>query len=167
VRLRIIHGGQTGVDRGAAVSASDLKLPVAGWMPMDERDECGPIPTWARRGLKPLQVSGLAQRTTGNVVLCDLVLCIVEDRQHPYATPGTALTLQVARSIGRPRFAADAETPVDVIAQWVRDKASGAEVGLMVAGPRESKWPGAMAVTSPIISQLAGRLWTRGEPRLG
>ncbi|MBO7684653.1 MAG: hypothetical protein J6T51_08020 [Kiritimatiellae bacterium] len=42
--LKIVSGGQTGVDRGALQAAMDLGLPWGGWAPKGWRAENGTIP---------------------------------------------------------------------------------------------------------------------------
>ena len=42
--LKIISGGQTGVDRAALDVGLTLGLPVGGWCPKDRRAEDGRIP---------------------------------------------------------------------------------------------------------------------------
>ncbi len=165
MRLVIVHGGQTGVDRGAALVAQGMDLVVEGYMPKDLSDEAGPIPAWARRGLRPLKVEGYMQRTTANVVHCDLALVVVRDRHLPYATPGSALTLQAARSIGRPRFTADPDTPIAMVEAWLREKAPhSSPVKLMVAGPRASRWEEGEFIARSILSDLVRKVWSRNDP---
>lgn len=160
MKFTIVHGGQTGVDRGAA-SAGYQSMPVEGFMPMDECDESGPIPKWVKDPLTPLKVPGLMQRTTANVVASDVILVIVEDRHHPYVTPGSALTLQVARSLSRPRLAVDHETPIAMIEEWIRAARHNNDTRLMVAGPRRSKWDIGEPIARSIVLRLAERLWSR------
>src|SRR6266568_1564918 len=42
-RLKIVSGGQTGVDRAALDVAFELRLPCGGWCPRGRRAEDGPI----------------------------------------------------------------------------------------------------------------------------
>ncbi|HXS53986.1 MAG TPA: putative molybdenum carrier protein [Usitatibacter sp.] len=42
-RIRIISGGQTGVDRAALDAALDCGLAIGGWCPKDRRAEDGVI----------------------------------------------------------------------------------------------------------------------------
>lgn len=159
MKLCIVHGGQTGVDRGAAYAALQMGVMVDGFCPQDMSDEGGRIPEWALKGLRPCRVDGKMQRTIANVAHAHMVLCVVEDVQHPYRTPGTALTLQAARSIVRPRFAVDSTTPLQMITTWLRDKSpNGVEpIRLMVAGPRASLWKDGERVACSIICALTDR----------
>ena len=42
-RLRIMSGGQTGIDRAALDAASALNVPCRGWRPAGRRAKDGPI----------------------------------------------------------------------------------------------------------------------------
>jgi hypothetical protein len=168
-KLIIIHGGQTGVDRGAHIAALEIGLPVEGMMPMEENDEDGPIPYAVARYLTPMKVSGYMQRTVANVMKADAVLAIVEDRQKPYATNGTALALQTARlAIQRPRIAVDEEVKESFVVDWVRgcmsSNARGGELRLMVCGPRASLWSSGERVADSFVYRL-GKSFVGGGRR--
>src|SRR5688572_7144606 len=145
-KLIIIHGGQTGVDRGAHFAARDTGLAIEGFMPLEENDELGPIPPDVAKWLTPMKVSGFMQRTVQNVIKCDAVLAVVEDKQKPWATRGTALALQTARlAAQRPRLAIDEGDKERFVIDWIRglmsSNARAGEFRLMVCGPRASLWP--------------------------
>ena len=63
--LRVVCGGQTGVDRGALDAALDLGIPCGGWCPQGRQAEDGIIP--ARYPLTELSGAGYDQRTRKNV----------------------------------------------------------------------------------------------------
>ena len=63
--LRVVCGGQTGVDRGALDAALDLGIPCGGWCPEGRQAEDGIIP--ARYPLTELSGAGYDQRTRKNV----------------------------------------------------------------------------------------------------
>ncbi|HSX21410.1 MAG TPA: putative molybdenum carrier protein, partial [Gaiellaceae bacterium] len=65
--ITIVHGGQTGVDRGAHEAAIDNGWRVAGYMPRDGRDELGPIPPDVARFLVAHEKAGYGARTEANV----------------------------------------------------------------------------------------------------
>ena len=44
-RLKVVSGGQTGVDQGALEAAIELGLDHGGWCPRGRLSEAGPIPT--------------------------------------------------------------------------------------------------------------------------
>ncbi|HEX7941127.1 MAG TPA: putative molybdenum carrier protein, partial [Gemmatimonadaceae bacterium] len=82
MKLTILHGGQTGVDRGAHYGALDGGLPIAGWMPRGKHDERGPIPDDVARHLLPCTIGtltdGYRARTGANVEWATHVCLIVQ-----------------------------------------------------------------------------------------
>lgn len=154
--LIIVHGGQTGVDRGAHFGAVDAGLRLSGYCPRNERDENGPIPDDVAVHLRPSS-GGLRERTLDNIASADAVLVVVEDAARaPYATPGTAGTIITARKRGLATLVVDASWSYAVIGEWV---VANAKLGadrhrLMVAGPRASLWAAGEAVARGIVSRL-------------
>lgn len=151
--IQIIHGGQTGVDRGAHRGALANRFGVGGFMPADARDERGPIPEDVTKHLWPCVRAGNSARTKLNVESAHALLVVVHDRMNPWATPGTKYTLDCARAIGlRYRFIADTETKPSELMAWA--KASlvvSRSFHLMVAGPRASLWPEGERVTMSLL----------------
>jgi Circularly permutated YpsA SLOG family len=72
--LKIISGGQTGVDRGALDAALDLGLQCGGWCPVGRLAEDGIIPE--RYPVTELTDGGYAERTAKNVADSDGTLII-------------------------------------------------------------------------------------------
>lgn len=172
--ITIVHGGQTGVDRGAHEAAIDCGWGVAGYMPRDGRDERGPIPPEVARFLMPYPKTGYAARTEGNVRTSDALLVVVRDVADPRTTPGTARTIELAEDRRLRRMIVDPIYSSRKIAEWIwRDLLAyrtlplpiGSEaeieplpVRLMVAGPRESKWDGGRAETAGLLRRVAQEL---------
>jgi len=63
--VKIISGGQTGVDRGALDAALKHGIESGGWCPTGRLDEFGRIPD--RYPLKELENGGFTERTLQNV----------------------------------------------------------------------------------------------------
>jgi hypothetical protein len=171
--ITVIHGGQSGVDRGAHEAAIDNGWSVSGYMPRGARDEFGKIPTDVARWLREHESPNYAGRTEANVYSCDALLVIVQDADNPRATPGTAKTFDLAAGRNLPRRVVEPSWSAIQIAKWIwrdlfmerpeqqplllephartRDPMPGR---LMIAGPRESKWPGACAVTAGLLRRV-------------
>jgi len=84
--LRVVSGGQTGVDRGALDAALERGVPCGGWCPAGRLAEDGVIP--ARYPVTELRGAGYDERTRKNVEDSDGTLIVTFGR----ATGGTART---------------------------------------------------------------------------
>ncbi|HLF11639.1 MAG TPA: putative molybdenum carrier protein, partial [Gammaproteobacteria bacterium] len=88
--LRIVTGGQTGVDRAALDAALELGLACGGWCPKGRWAEDGEIPP--RYPLKETTSTDPARRTRANVRDADATLVLTDGEP----TGGTRLTMSVA-----------------------------------------------------------------------
>src|SRR5215217_2323846 len=93
--MKIVSGGQTGVDRAALDVALELGIECGGWCPAGRQAEDGPID--ARYPLRETPSADPAQRTEWNVRDSDATLLLTTGA----ASPGTELTREVARRLGR------------------------------------------------------------------
>ncbi|ASQ90996.1 molybdenum cofactor carrier [Prosthecochloris sp. GSB1] len=133
--LRIVSGGQTGVDRAALDFALSKALPHGGWCPKGRRSEDGRIADCYRLVETPGR--GYRQRTEWNVRDSDGTLVITG---NPKRSGGTRYTLKIARKLGKPCIVVDPEdtgAPAEAD-RWL--ESNGIE-SLNVAGPRESTEP--------------------------
>jgi Circularly permutated YpsA SLOG family len=135
--LKIISGGQTGVDRAALDVALRHRINCGGWCPAGRLDEFGKIPQ--HYPVRELQGGGFSERTLQNVKHSDgtVVIYPVELRG------GTEQTIRFCVALERPYQRIDAskfsaEDAAKLIADFVRKNKIGI---LNVAGPRQSEWP--------------------------
>lgn len=169
----VVHGGQTGVDRGAHEGAIANGWLLSGYMPRDRRDELGLIPADVAQFLVPHASSNYAARTEANVQMATAALIVVRDARDPRSTPGTAKTIALADRRRLLCTIADPSTDAAQIARWIWSDLltigvpllpldglgfEPAPLRLVVAGPRESKWPGARTATAALLRQVGDQL---------
>ncbi len=147
VVMRIVSGGQTGVDRAALDVALALGMPCGGWCPKGRLAEDGTLP--ARYPLLETLSEDYVQRTTWNVRDADATLIL---NRGPMLG-GTAQTLDDAVRLGKPCLVLQVEeTPrAEDVRAWI--VAHHIQV-LNVAGPRESKCPGIYREASALLRRL-------------
>lgn len=134
LKLKVISGGQTGVDRAALDVAIALNLPCGGWCPKDRRSESGPIP--AHYPLQETPSAEYEQRTEWNVRDSDGTLILT----YLPLMGGTLFTLECAQKLNRPHFIVDlaaAPTPEQIL-KWTRTNKIAV---LNLAGPRAENFP--------------------------
>ena len=148
--MKIISGGQTGVDRAALDAAILLGIEHGGWCPRGRLAEDGRIPD--RYRLRETDSADYRVRTEWNVLDGDatLILC-----RGPLGG-GTLLTHALAEQHGRPCLVIDLQAPpvVEEVVHWLRrhDIAT-----LNVAGPRESQSPGIGDAAASFLADLLAR----------
>jgi hypothetical protein len=158
--LKVVSGGQTGVDRAALDAARAFGLPCGGWCPRGRLAEDGPIdPSYP---LVETPSADYAQRTEWNVRDSDGTLVLACGR----ATGGTAFTITLARRQGKPFLVVDltGDPSPDEVSRWI--EAGGIGV-LNVAGPRESQRPGVGAAARAFLERLFRLTSTRDRGRDG
>ena len=134
--MKIISGGQTGVDRAALDVALKLEIECGGWCPTGRLDEFGRIP--AQYPVQELEAGGFGERTLQNVKDSDGTLIIYPGKP----SGGTEQTIRFSIEQRRPHQLIDAskisaEDAAKLIAGFVRNHKIDI---LNVAGPRQSEW---------------------------
>jgi hypothetical protein len=135
--VKIISGGQTGVDRAALDAVLRHGIESGGWCPTGRLDEFGRIPDCYP--LKELENGGFTERTLQNVKDSDGTVIIYPGK----LSGGTEQTLHFCVDQRRPHEVIDAsnvstEKAAQLIAEFVRENKIDI---LNVAGPRASEWP--------------------------
>ena len=145
--LKVVSGGQTGVDRAALDAAAAAGLARGGWCPRGRRAEDGPID--AAYPLQETPSDDYAERTEWNVRDSDGTLVLTRGA----ASPGTAFTIEVARDLGRPLLVLDLAGEPDP--ERARLFVEAERLGVLnVAGPRESQNPGIGAAARAFLLRL-------------
>lgn len=160
--VRIVTGGQTGVDRAALDIAVTLGIPTGGRIPKGRWSESGPIPD-RYSGLVEIDVGAdgdpeeLALRTRHNILGSDATLILEPGgTESEIQSPGTQETAAVSAALGR-----------TIIRAWLTQSLRDEELNrvhreltrfsslcLNVAGPRESEAPGIYRDATVFLSEL-------------
>jgi hypothetical protein len=135
--VKIISGGQTGVDRAALDVALKHGIESGGWCPTGRVDEIGRIPD--RYPVEQLEDGGFIERTLQNVKDSDGTVIIYPGK----LSGGTEQTLHFCVEQRRPHELIDpsnvsTQKAAQLIADFVRENKIDI---LNVAGPRASEWP--------------------------
>jgi hypothetical protein len=161
--MRIISGGQSGVDRAALDVAAVRRLPYGGWCPRggwaeDFSTPPGVLAHYPRLHETPL--ADPAQRTAWNVRDSDAILILV-DAGGLATSAGTALAQATAAGGGKPLLVVDLVAPdVAAATAWLRAQRAtfGADFSLGIGGPRESEAPGIYAKAREFIAAVIDRV---------
>jgi hypothetical protein len=163
--LKIISGGQTGVDRGALDAAIEIGVECGGWCPAGRLAEDGTIPS--RYPVIELANAGYAERTQRNVADSDGTLLFLDGRP----VGGTRETVECCVEMQKPYLTIDGgrieiEQAINFGLQFIAKLPSaGATITLNVAGPRASQWPQGHEITRRIVSGVLRRFSGQDDAR--
>ena len=148
--MKIISGGQTGVDRGALDAALASRANCGGWCPAGRLAEDGRIPDCYP--LIELAGGGYAERTERNVVDSDATLIITFGEPQG----GTRATIDFCMQQQKPYVVLDGScTAVDEAESIARAFVGEHAVQtLNVAGPRASEAPEAYSYAFALVGAL-------------
>jgi hypothetical protein len=155
--IKIISGGQTGVDQAALRAARDCGLEIGGWCPPGRVCEKGVIPMEF-----PLQETGQerspdapdvprSQRTEWNVRDSDGALMITASESA--TDPGTRWAAECAARFEKPLLVCQVDDPdaVENIRQWI----VGFQIGtLSIGGPSEGTAPGIAEKAYALVNRV-------------
>ncbi len=145
--MKIISGGQTGVDRAALDVSLERGMDCGGWCPKGRLAEEGRIPD--RYPLSETPRAVYRERTEWNVRDSDATLILATGE----LTGGSKLTQEFARRFGKPWFLVDFDRPAEIAD--LRDWLSANQVQVLnIAGPRESTEPGVYEKAAAYLRKL-------------
>ncbi len=152
MRIKLISGGQTGVDRAALEVALGVGLDCGGWCPEGRLAEDGPIPE--RYPVQVLPGGDYCARTLANVVSSDGTLMVYFES----LAGRTELTLRFCLEFGKPYLVDASEVPPPQGAQALARFVAKHRIQVLnVAGPRASAWP-EYAYTCALLSAWLQRI---------
>ena len=158
--MKLISGGQSGVDRAVLDVAEASGVAYGGWCPKGGWAEDFPQPPGlpARYpNLKQTPLADPAQRTEWNVRDADACMIIMDAGGLP-ASRGTALARDLADRYAKPLMVVDLQEPdaLQHAAGWLRTQreAFGSGLNLAIGGPRESEAAGIRECAAAFIRAL-------------
>ncbi len=156
--VKIVSGGQTGVDRGAIEAARMMEFPYGGYIPKGRIAEDGKVPD-IYKTMTEASNSNYRSRTYLNVRESDVTLILSREKE---LTGGTLQTAEYCEKKKKPYWIENPDQPKMYkgelkFLKWL-SSAFGAErqIVLNVAGPRESKDPGIEEATCRFVQSLIG-----------
>lgn len=147
--MKIISGGQTGVDRATLDAAIAYGIPHGGWCPRGRRAGDGTLDI--KYQLQETESSGYRERTRRNVAESDGTLILFWEE----LSGGSRLTQTFAQKLNKPCLTlslSEAEEPKhQALLQWVTQFDIRV---LNVAGPSEKSHPGIYGAAYPCLCRL-------------
>jgi len=151
--LKIISGGQTGVDRAALDAALESGTSVGGWCPEGRKAEDGPIAE--KYPLQELPDGSYKERTLKNVQDSDATVIIYFES----ISGGTKETLLYCLNEKKPYLLIDGSgIPEDSASKRIKQFIDENQISVLnVAGPRASKEKRAYEYTKQVITLMLQR----------
>jgi Circularly permutated YpsA SLOG family len=159
--VKIISGGQTGVDRAALDVALKNGIDCGGWCPAGRLDEFGKIPD--QYPVCELKHGGFTERTLQNVKDADCTVIIYPGK----LSGGTEQTVRFCLEQQRPHQLLDAsKIPAEEAARSIADFVRNQKIDILnVAGPRESEWPEGYGYAFRVLEAFANSITSKSTSR--
>jgi hypothetical protein len=156
--LKIISGGETGVDRAALDVAIERGIAYGGWCPKGGWAEDMPNPPGLLSlypDLRETPEADPSQRTEWNVRDSDRLMVLI-DSAGLAVWKGTGLAIDTARKLGKPSIVIDIDADgAGVLAAGFVSEGQGL-LALCIGGPRESAAPGIYAKSRAFLGGVLG-----------
>jgi hypothetical protein len=158
--MKLLSGGQSGVDRAVLDAAVERGIDYGGWCPKDgwAEDHSAPPGLLAKYPrLKETPLADPAQRTEWNVRDADACMIVITTGGLA-VSKGTAIAEELAHRFRKQLLVVDLAEPepAERAALWLRvqQRRVGADLVLAIGGPRESEAPGIYARAVAFIHAL-------------
>jgi len=125
-------------------------------MPLDRRDELGPIPPDVAEHLTPCFDRGPRPAVRATTLIASGVVLVVPSAATPEKFTAMSAVMQSIRSAHVPSLICDAHTNLDDVGRWARNlpETSGS-TRVMVTGPRGTRWAEGEAVARRLVAAIA------------
>jgi len=158
--VKILSGGQTGVDRAALDAAIEKGIPCGGWCPKGGWAEDMPRPPGLVALYPMLQETPLgdpAQRTEWNVRDSQALMVLLDNRG--LNSTGTERAILHAHVLRHPVLVVDLDKGDDFArAVSCLHEGEGMNRSICIAGPRESEAPGIYEKAHSFLCELLSAL---------
>jgi len=158
--MKLLSGGQSGVDRAVLDVAIERGIDYGGWCPKDGWAEDMTVPPGLLAiypNLRETPLADPAQRTEWNIRDADACMIVIE-AVGLAVSKGTALAQDLAHRYRKPLFIAPlgGEETIRDAGLWLRfqERRVGAGLALAIGGPRESEAPGIYASATSFLTAL-------------
>jgi len=147
MEIKIISGGQTGVDRAALDFALNKSIDCGGFCPKGRKAEDGKISK--KYPLIETESDSYDERTRRNIENSDGTIIIYTNK----IDAGTEVAFNLCNQIGKPVILvkSDDEETIRIIQTWMEINKIKS---LNIAGPRESNEPGVYQFTKDLLTNL-------------
>lgn len=124
-------------------------------MPLDRRDELGPIPADIAQMLTPCFDRGPRPAVRANIALATGVLLVVPEAATPEKFTAMSAVMQGIRSARAPSYVCDPKTNLDDVMRWAGQlpETSGS-TRILVTGPRGTRWPEGETVARRLVAAI-------------
>lgn len=124
-------------------------------MPLDKRDELGPVPRDIAGQLTPCFDRGSRPAVRANVLLASGVLLVVPESARAEKFTAMTAVLQAVRAARAPIFTCDPQTNLDDVVWWVKQlpETSGS-TRVLVTGPRGTRWAEGEATARRLVGAI-------------
>jgi hypothetical protein len=158
--MKLLSGGQSGVDRAVLDVAIERGIDYGGWCPKGGWAEDMTVPPGLLAkypNLRETPLADPAQRTEWNVRDADACMIVIEAAGIALSK-GTTLAQDLAHRYRKPLFIAPlgGEETIRGAGLWLRfqERRVGAGLSLAIGGPRESEVPGIYQHALSFIREL-------------
>lgn len=160
MKIKIISGGQTGVDIGALLAAQKLGIETGGFAAKGWRTEDGPrFYQLSSLGLIEMQWGSYSERTKANVQTSDFTIILATKPE----SAGTIQTVKFCQSQNKPYIKLNPydETCLNKMLEFIKSNVLNSpkqQIVINFAGNRETLSPGIHGKTEALVIELLGKL---------